>query len=109
MTEEEMKQTWCPHVRVIIGPVRRGAHIDQGLVGNAYDENRISKETRCIGSGCSQWRWGEKPRELVSSVAREGWEHIPAEESEDGVESWVEPLSAWKARWQGYCGLAGKP
>ena len=50
MTEEEMKQTWCPHVRT--GRLTMGMAVNRHVAddpegGGVYDE------TRCRGSG-----WG---------------------------------------------------
>lgn len=49
MTEDEMKQTWCPDARVDSTGSNRpnaGPNVD---VSAGWPP--------CIGRGCSQWRW----------------------------------------------------
>lgn len=68
-------------------------------------------QASCIGSKCMMWRWGLAPHRLVSRSARDGWEHVSAEEAvhhELVGECWIEPPHETDARRGGYCGLAGK-
>jgi len=99
MTEEEAKTKWCPFMRASDG---------NGGAVNIYDHD-IDPDCMCIASKCMAWRWGPEPRHLLSSYAREGWDHIPAEDTEDGVEHWMEPDAEYLARRDGHCGLVGKP
>ena len=104
MTEEELKQTWCPHVRT--GRLTMGMAVNRHVAddpegGGVYDA------TRCRGSGCSQWRWvqsqtymtpkGDKPPPVVGEGA---WVIYMSSDHYDYYR--LEPR-------HGYCGLAGKP
>jgi len=48
MTEDEAKEKWCPHVRLVVGEPTLGA----------CNENRPSHTGyNCIASGCMMWNW----------------------------------------------------
>lgn len=70
--EDEAKTKWCPFGRLSV--------TDEPAAnrwGNGSDQ-----ETKCIGSGCMAWRWGDK-----INVGHGGAKTIE----------------------RGYCGLAGRP
>ena len=82
-TEEEAKETWCPHVRVVMAR-RKGKATNADIEPFPPTLNRIHiygepdsmvRPTCCIGSKCMAWRW-------FGGTERSG---------------------------QGYCGLAGRP
>jgi hypothetical protein len=106
VTEQEAFTKWCPFVRHVIDESTKAACNRDPDTGNP---DRPTLWNRCLGSECMAWRWVPHGRQLLSAVAREGWDHISAEDSEDGHECWIEPEDAWIARWHGFCGLAGKP
>ncbi len=54
MTEAEMKKTWCPHVRT---GLTAGMSVNRHVADAAGAVDGVYDETRCLGSGCSQWRW----------------------------------------------------
>lgn len=57
------------------------------------------------------WRWYDTQymAAKTSNVAKEGWEHVPADPNGEWPEQWIEPDSERLGRRRGYCGLAGKP
>jgi hypothetical protein len=78
MTEQEMKQTWCPHARV------PGYDYEGNYNGTSINRpENTAPWPKCIGRGCSQWRWTISPMQAESRPSK------------------TEP--------SGYCGLAGKP
>jgi hypothetical protein len=85
-TEEQAKELWCPHVRLLEpsfykrGPATQGSTVGHEPASVNRGETRC-KDTNCIGSKCSQWRWSDIFRDNGSPVL-------------DST---------------GYCGLAGKP
>jgi hypothetical protein len=90
-TEEQAKQLWCPHVRLLEpsfykrGPATQGSTVGHEPASVNRGETRC-KDTNCIGSKCSQWRWAW------------GDQLYPVE---DGFKN--------DGTGKGYCGLAGKP
>ena len=84
MTEEEARTKWCPFARVAI---EWQASIGSANRGAADDEKPL---TRCIGSACMAWRFGQ---------------YFKAEEGHPArtVVQWTTDST------EGYCGLAGKP
>lgn len=92
-TEEQAKELWCPHSRIAV---------DLNLGSAAHNEHH------CIGSKCSQWRWG------VKVVYPE-----PDPEPETNSSFWdifsppkipvYGPMPEITQSDKGYCGLAGKP
>ena len=90
-TEQEAREKWCPHVRIV----------EKWQTGNTHPRNRMVDMPaavvlaenligcQCIASECAMWRWA--PSE--NWVAFKGRQRIdkPCEE------------------WVGYCGLAGRP
>jgi hypothetical protein len=101
VTEEEAKTKWCPHVRAYGLP--------EFPAFNRHSDGSVDRATGCIGSACMMWRWGILPMQLHSFAATDGWDHVSAEDSEDGRELWLEPEAQQMARRRGFCGLAGKP
>lgn len=77
MTEQEMKQTWCPHVRV-------PDLITGGFAPNRDAKGGFDNRHSCYGRVCSQWRWEKVEGPVV-----------------DG-----KPTQA-QSETDGYCGLAG--
>jgi hypothetical protein len=111
VTEEEAKTKWCPHVRYMGSDLQEcGANRWKQSLPVEEPDALNPVACRCIGSACMMWRWKENQvRQKRSSDPVAEWEHISAEDSDDGFEYWAEPETAWLARWQGHCGLAGKP
>lgn len=79
MTEHELKQKWCPHIRGNFDPTKPG--IDSNYFADG------SWRPTCIGRSCSQFREEE--------------EMIPAGQSTGGIK--------YNTIVHAYCGLAGKP
>ena len=52
LTEEQARQTWCPHARAT-------KRFTDGAIAINRDEGRPA--TRCIASICSQWRMALRP------------------------------------------------
>jgi hypothetical protein len=90
-TEEQAKELWCPHVRVAEPSFyKRGPATGGSLVGHepaSVNRDAKHKDTNCIGSKCSQWRWCSP----ISAITTPKYHDIPREEN------------------LGYCGLSGKP
>ena len=49
-TEEEMKQTWCPKVRLTMDEFGR-------LFTNRVEQACYYANTRCLGANCALWEW----------------------------------------------------
>lgn len=99
MTEDEMKQTWCPHLRVageglgipaanaVVAPGGRGVILRSGF--------------NCLGRGCSQWRWDDVPNPAYA-------EHI--EKNRHVMLTYgmgASPPATLKSATDGHCGRAG--
>lgn len=87
MTEKEASTKWCPH----------GRHADIGRDATA------NFNSRCVGTGCSQWRWYEREKEKVTAAEPpgKGWKMIGPSLADACEWSRVRPKR------HGYCGLAG--
>lgn len=90
MTESEAKTKWCPFARAVFGRlVGENVYFDAPSPAfNRYalnsGERRVPPGAVCMGSACMAWRW------------------------ESGFPLPDDP-PAISERYQGYCGLAGKP
>lgn len=108
VTPEQAKTKWCPHVRHggDTSSFNRGSE-----PGNAINDGRPNREWRCccIGSDCMMWRWLQAPMRQVSNKPVDGWEHVPADDSGEYAEHWLEPWESAQSKRLGYCALAGKP
>lgn len=90
MTEDEMKQTWCPDAMVI--------SINMGAGNRPHPQGAHTPEFRamclCLGRQCSAWRW-----ELTDAGKR----MLDME----GLDVLVQKSAPNKLH--GYCGRAGAP
>lgn len=101
MTEDEMKQTWCPDARLnrpgsspmaynrILEP-----HDPPGFVPNG---------TRCLGRQCSSWRWDDVPNPAYAEFRKK---HSSLSLMVDWSTS---PPATLKSTTDGHCGRAGRP
>jgi hypothetical protein len=125
-TEEQAKELWCPHVRLLEpsfykrGPATQGSTVGHEPASVNRGETRC-KDTNCIGSKCSQWRFvdpnsgnlliglslaqvrwlSEKVRPPLSHILNDAALAIDLKEKYGDQIPNPEP--------RGYCGLAGKP
>lgn len=79
MTEDEAKTKWCPHGQIAIAV---GPSDGIEVADNRPDN---IKHANCIGSDCMMWRWNN------------GAYPLPNDPPEI------------RNRYDGFCGLAGKP
>ena len=103
VTQKEAKRMWCPHARTI----------DQDMIGATVNRD-VGKgfpdsDCYCLGDRCMAWRWAQPPMRQVSQKPVDGWEHVPADDSEEYAEHWLEPWESAQSKRPGYCALAGKP
>lgn len=120
--ESEAQKTWCPHAKVY-GGINR---VLQPRDTSEFDED-TAMQTRCMGSVCSQWRWGDPggTRYEVRSFQSDypvPQGNLPPAEIEEGwtfthwdTGSKGRPLPRYWARRaveiilpRGLCGLAGE-
>ena len=97
MTEEEMKTKWCPHVRMAQPDMRK--NYNRSVSDDRYDIV-IPSSCLCVGSACSQWRWGQKRNPEWKRQGSIGW---PSPHPDDEPPLYIED------REHGFCGLAGRP
>lgn len=63
VTEEDAKTKWCPFTRVaLVTSPNRTASMGTG----GYAD--ITKETRCLASGCMMWRWIVPPYDNLRTL-----------------------------------------
>lgn len=109
MTEEEMKKTWCPHMRIACvaehgGKV--GVEPDMTSFNMLGREGLVSKQSMCLGSKCSQWRWdASADRSVVQNGDGTTYEAHPDMIQKYGADKRV----IRHLPRHGYCGLAGRP
>lgn len=101
MTEAEALTKWCPMARTLYTD---GQTFAAGVNRNTGGE--VTPSDCCLGSRCMAWRWtGLSPVFQTSRTPVEGWEHVSAEDSDDGVEFWHEPREMALKRRPGCCSL----
>lgn len=111
MTEDELKQTWCPHVRMSVpggGMVNRVSRVTwrnlkPESIEYAYFKD-IEADCLCVGSACSQYRIGVMLPDNVGyrPVENEKAAAAIVKENKDATPS-VEIVVVR------YCGLGGRP
>lgn len=108
-TEDEAKTKWCPESRVVLGGPGEG-----GVSGNAFEDCEGSKayaSSRCIGSGCMMWRWGQPENVAFDASAKDtDPEFLPYPPY--GPWEWHAGAGMWRSAEgpeRGYCGLVGEP
>ncbi len=97
MTEDEMKQTWCPDARA-------AAYSAGSPTMNRGQRGEPDEDCLCLGRRCSAWRW-----ERVPNPAYAEWY---AQRSTNGLMTtdWhTAPPSTIRSTTDGYCGRAGAP
>jgi hypothetical protein len=65
LTEKQMAEKWCPHVRSDVLGVRERL---------SCNDDRLGK---CIGSNCSQWRWAWRDADASKSTGYCGLAGVP--------------------------------
>ena len=94
MTEDEMKQTWCPDARAAAHDGVGAPTLNRGG-GGVPDPYCL-----CLGRQCSAWRWDDLPNPAFIEWRRQhSWTA-----SVLGVE---EPPQTIKSTTDGYCGRGG--
>lgn len=109
MTEDEMKQTWCPEARVICATVTATAVKFPGGQGplNRYQvpvghQEMMPGGALCLGRQCSAWRWDDVPNPAYAEYRRTHGAGLIVFHDEA-------PPSTIKSATDGHCGRAGRP
>ena len=75
-TEDEARQLWCPHARVVVSSEMHEEHLCSANrlpgVGNAPDPDLEWPSPRCIASDCMMWQpyYDPAPGEAVAAIKR---------------------------------------
>ena len=98
MTEEEMKQTWCPDARV--------AEDDSPPYNRLWRKpDAVPVGAQCLGSKCSAWRWQANEPKCEVHAGDPARPFITTTElAQRRLYTVIRVLPR-----EGYCGRAGRP